>query len=151
MFPEMEARGNECYRKRMTAITYCGGCLCGAVRYAAAGEAHNLCYCHCESCRRATGAAYAAWATFERARFRITSGELREYRSSARVLRGFCAACGSSLTYRSEARPAEIDLTLVTLDAPARLVPQMHVWVGDKLPWVALGDGLPQYPGGAAP
>ena len=136
----------------MSAPLYCGGCLCGAVRYRADGAAHNLCYCHCESCRRATGAAWAAWATFERAHFRVTRGELREYRSSARVLRGFCAACGSSLTYRSEARPAEIDVTLVTLDEPAQLSPQMHVWVADKLPWVLISDELPQHPaGGGAP
>jgi hypothetical protein len=70
---------------------------------------------------------------------------MREYRSSARVLRGFCAACGSSLTYRSETRPTEIDVTLVTLDEPTRLAPQMHIWVADKLPWVVLADGLPQH------
>jgi hypothetical protein len=128
-----------------TGTVYGGGCLCGAVRYEAGGAAHNLCYCHCESCRRATGAAFAAWATFERAHFHLSRGEMHEYRSSARVLRGFCAACGSSLTYRSETRPTEIDVTLVTLDEPTRLAPQMHVWVADKLPWVVLADGLPQH------
>jgi hypothetical protein len=133
----------------MAATPYRGGCLCGAVRYEATGSARNLCYCHCESCRRAAGAASVPWATFERARFRITRGELTEYRSSAPVLRGFCALCGGSLTYRNEARAAEIDVILVTLDEPAQLAPQMHVWVADKLPWVLIADGLPQHSGGA--
>ena len=89
------------------------------------------------------------WGTFERAGFRITAGRLSEYRSSARVLRGFCAACGTALTFRNEARAAEIDVTLGSLDEPTPLAPQMHVWVADKLPWVTIADALPQHLGGA--
>jgi hypothetical protein len=134
----------------MAQATYSGGCLCGGVRYQASGAVSNLCYCHCSSCRRATGAPMVPWGTFARERFRVTRGTLSEYRSSPPVLRGFCAACGSSLTYRNEERPAEIDVALVTLDEPARLVPQMHVWVSDRLPWLAISDGLPQFPQGSA-
>jgi hypothetical protein len=129
----------------MSVAAYPGGCLCGAVRYEAAGTARNPCYCHCTSCRRAAGAHCVAWATFERARLRLLRGELREYRSSAGVLRGFCAVCGTSLTYRDEARDADIDVTLASLDEPARLAPQMHVWAREKLPWVVIEDGLPQH------
>src|SRR5579862_3649079 len=128
---------------------YLGGRLCGAVRYAAAGEASHLCFCHCASCRRAVGSPGVPWATFARRGFRVTHGRLAEYRSSARVLRGFCAACGSSLTYRNEARDAEIDVTLASLDEPTRLAPQQHVWVADALPWQELADGRRQFPHGA--
>jgi len=149
MFPEMERRGNECYGTRMSEAPYTGGCLCGAVRYRAAGSARDPCYCHCASCRRAAGAPSVALATFERAHFQLLRGELSAYRSSARRLRGFCAACGTSLTFQSDDRPTEIDVTLGTLDEPTRLAPQMHVWVEDKLPWVMIADALPQWPRGA--
>jgi hypothetical protein len=129
----------------MGNISVSGGCLCGAVRYELAGAPTTLCVCHCESCRRAVGAAAVPWGTFALASFRLTRGELAEYRSSAAVTRGFCGRCGSSLTYRHEARPAEIDVTLATLDEPARFAPQIHVWVGDRLPWDLIGDGLPQF------
>lgn len=132
----------------MTQPTYTGGCLCGAVRYRATGALRNLCYCHCESCRRAAGSASVPWGTLERSAFRLERGTLAEYRSSARVTRGFCAQCGTSLTYRNDARPAEIDVTLATLDEPAALAPQMHVWVGEKLSWVRIADGLPQHQDG---
>ena len=132
----------------MNALRYVGGCLCGSVRYEVSGAASNLCYCHCSSCRRASGAPMVAWGTFARERFRLTRGELREFRSSAAVLRGFCAHCGSVLTYRHEARDTEIDVTLATLDEPAGLAPEMHVWVSEKLPWVPLADQLPQYAAG---
>jgi hypothetical protein len=127
---------------------YTGRCLCGALRYAVSGPAGNPCYCYCNSCRRASGAPMVAWATFARERFRIVQGTLTEYRSSAAVLRGFCAACGGALTYRHESRGTEIDVTLATLDEPGILAPRMHVWVADKLPWVTISDGLPQLAGG---
>jgi hypothetical protein len=132
----------------MSTPAYAGGCLCGAVRYLATGVPRNLCFCHCTSCRRAAGSPSVPWGTFERAGFRITAGRLSEYRSSARVLRGFCAACGTALTFRNEGRDAEIDVTLGSLDEPTPLAPQMHVWVADKLPWVRIADALPQHLGG---
>ncbi len=133
----------------MSETVYAGGCLCGAVRYAAAGTPWNLCYCHCESCRRAAGAASVPWGTFVRAGFRVSHGALAEYRSSAHVVRGFCSACGTALTYRNEERPGEIDVTLPTLDEAGRFAPAMHVWVAEKLPWVLIADGLPQHAHGA--
>jgi hypothetical protein len=129
----------------MSEPRYSGGCLCGAVRYEASGPAANLCYCHCNTCRRAAGAPLVAWCTFARRAWRVTRGTLTEYRSSPQVLRGFCAACGGALTYRHDTRAEEIDVTLASLDEPAALAPQMHVWVGDKLPWLAITDGLPQF------
>lgn len=129
---------------------YTGGCLCGAVGYEASGSPRTLCYCHCESCRRAAGSPAVAWGTFERGSFRVTRGTLAEFCSSKPVVRGFCASCGSCLTYRHEARPDEIDVTLATLDDARQLAPRMHVWVADKLPWVRIDDGLPQFPGTAS-
>ena len=129
----------------MTESVYAGGCLCGAVRYEITGAVSNPCFCHCATCRRATGAPMVPWGTFVREAMRVTRGRLSEYRSSAQVWRGFCARCGTSLTYRHEARPAEIDVTLATLDDPTRLAPAMHVWVKDRLPWMSIGDSLPRH------
>jgi len=129
----------------MTTSLHAGGCLCGSVRYSAGGAVINLCYCHCNSCRRATGAMMVAWGTFAVAEFAIVRGRLSHYRSSPQVVRGFCADCGGVLTYRHDARPEEIDVTLASLDDPAGLAPQSHIWVEDKVPWVAITDALPQF------
>jgi hypothetical protein len=135
----------------MSEARYTGGCICAAVRYQLAGTGTNLCYCHCTSCRRAVGAPAVPWGTFARGAFSLTHGRLAEYRSSPPVLRGFCAQCGTALTYRHERRPAEIDVTLASLDDASALAPTMHVWVGEKLPWESLGDGLPQFARGLPP
>jgi hypothetical protein len=124
---------------------YVGGCLCGSVRYEATGPATELCTCHCASCRRATGGLAVPWATFQAKQFTVTGGQLAEYRSSPEVRRGFCASCGTSLTYRHLGRVEEIDVALTTLDAPNVLVPESHIWVEDKLSWETIADGLPQF------
>jgi hypothetical protein len=86
-----------------------------------------------------------AWGTFDRDAFSITRGKLTEYSSSPEVVRGFCNLCGTSLTYRHQRRPDDIDVTLVTLDDPAVLAPEFHLWVQDKLSWVRIDDALPQF------
>jgi hypothetical protein len=126
-------------------VAHAGGCICGAVRYAVQGAASLLFFCHCTSCRRSAGAMMVAWGTFESANFRITDGNPGEVATSPGVTRGHCQRCGTSLTYQHSDRAGEIDVTLATLDDPTRLRPSMHIWVEDKLPWVKIGDDLPQY------
>jgi hypothetical protein len=129
----------------MEADVFEGGCLCGAVRFRAAGAPRNACVCHCRSCRGASGAPFVAWATFPVDGFEVTRGELRFHRSSPPVLRGFCARCGSALTYAHDKRPGELDVSTALLDDPGRIPPEFHIMVSHKLPWVVLADGLPQY------
>lgn len=127
------------------AETYSGRCFCGTVRFTVTEPIRYRCYCHCESCRRAIGATPVAWGTVNASDFRILSGEVSVHRSSSQVERGFCSVCGTSLTYRHERRPGDVDFTLGSLDDATRFDPQMHIWVGDKLPWVHIDDGRPQF------
>lgn len=129
----------------MAGTSFGGQCFCGSIRYEIAGPSKYQCFCHCDSCRRAAGAPYVAWATFVRDKFHIVRGQLSEHRSSQHALRGSCGNCGTSLTYCHDRRSDDIDVTLVTLDDPSVLVPKSHIWVEDKLPYVNIQDGLPQF------
>ncbi len=122
-----------------------GGCLCGTVRYRVRGGGRNLAFCHCRSCRLASGAPFVAWGTWDDAAFEVAAGELRECRSSELVTRGFCALCGSTITYRHAGREGELDVTLATLDDPNALTPTCHIYTSHKLSWVRLEDGLAQF------
>ncbi|HEY1427039.1 MAG TPA: GFA family protein [Caulobacteraceae bacterium] len=124
-----------------------GGCFCGAVRYRASAAPTTSLICHCRSCRRAAAAPAAPWVTFERAAFALTAGELSLFRSSPPVRRGFCARCGTPLTYEHDERPGEIDVTTASLDDPEALPPTYHIQLGDDLSWLKFGDGLPAYRG----
>jgi hypothetical protein len=122
-----------------------GGCLCGAVRYEAVGEALNTRICHCRFCQLATGAPYFARALFPRAAVTIT-GRTDAYPTSPRIMRLFCPSCGTRLFAEPTDLPARIGVALATLDEPNRLAPECHIFVSRKLAWVVIGDDLPQYP-----
>jgi hypothetical protein len=124
---------------------YWGGCLCGAVRLALETEPMYACHCHCHSCQKAAGAPFVTWATFSDRGLSVATGRIAEYRSSPGVTRGFCAACGTALTYARVDRPGEIDITVASLDEPGRISPLSHIWLEDKAPWLVIGDELPQF------
>ena len=126
-------------------MTSGGGCLCGAVRYTILSAPSFVCVCHCESCRRASGAPMVAWATFEKEYVNLPRAGVQRVASSSGVLRGHCPRCGTSLTYENARRPGEIDMTLASMDDPAAFTPSAHIWVLEKLPWVTLAGGLRQY------
>lgn len=123
-----------------------GGCLCGALRFEARGKPLWIAHCHCRSCRHHTGSAFATFAGYREAQFRILKGRLGSYASSPGVTRSFCGACGTPLTYRAERYPGEVHVYLGTLDRPEDFEPKAHVHVGEQLPWLHLDDGLPRFP-----
>jgi len=129
----------------MNKSIHSGRCFCGQLQFKVAGPAKFACFCHCESCRRAAGAAYVPWATFEKATFVVTDGNMSEHCSSPQATRGLCSHCGTSISYEHNDRKGQIDINLTSFDDPAGFSPSAHIWVDDKLPWVSIDDDLPQY------
>jgi hypothetical protein len=124
-----------------------GGCYCGDIRYEASGAPFQETVCHCSICRRTAGAPMVAWFTVARAQFRLLRSTPREFRSP-QAMRTFCPRCGTQLTFAHDDFPDEIDVTTASLDDPNAMPPREHIYVGTKLDWIKLDDGLPQYRGG---
>jgi len=122
-----------------------GGCLCGELRYRAARTTEVPAFCHCRTCRKASGAPVVAWITVAREEFAFTRGQPRSYRSSDHVVRTFCPSCGTSLTYANDKYPLALDVTTASLDEPERFPPSDHVWFSHAIPWLQLGDDLPRH------
>ncbi len=125
--------------------TTTGGCLCGAVRYSVLGRPRSTSLCHCVSCRRSIGGPSLAWAIFDEDKVTIERGTLAVYESSPGVERGFCACCGTSLTYRRANRPGLFDVTTASLDDPEVFPPSKEIWCEERLSWVAANPALPQF------
>ena len=125
-----------------------GSCLCGNVRYELTGELGDFGYCHCTSCRKASGSAHAANAPVARSCFTLTSGSdtLREFESSPGKFRAFCSRCGSPIYAYLTASPETLRIRLGSLDTPFTKQPQAHTWVSDKATWEPIPDDLPQFP-----
>lgn len=128
-----------------------GGCFCGQIRYELLNAPFSSLTCHCVDCRRISGAPFVAWLTVRENEFRIVRGEPETIASSEAVVRTFCGHCGTQLTYRHAKHADEVDVAAGTLDDPAAVPPTFHTWVSQKLPWIALSDGLPRYERGAPP
>ncbi len=81
---------------------------------------------------------------FERSRVTL-SGPISRFTSSPGVSRGFCAGCGTSISYENVRWPGDIHLMMGAFDAPERLAPAFHIFAGEHLPWLRLADDLPRY------
>jgi hypothetical protein len=135
----------------MGAANFTGGCQCGAVRYAVDGDPAVVAICHCRMCQKAVGSVVWPFFTVPRAALTWSRGRPTLYRSSAAAQRGFCALCGTPLTFEPDGEET-IDIGIGTLDDPAALKPTAQYWAGAAVPWfgelaalptAGLGDKLP--------
>ena len=108
-----------------------GGCLCGGVRYEISGELSEICFCHCQMCRRLHGTPFGSYAAVHPQQRRYTSGEelITRYQSSAEAVRIFCSRCGSKLAFENSETPDEIWITVGTFDDD----PGIHTIMKDVL------------------
>jgi hypothetical protein len=122
-----------------------GRCLCGAVRFIARGEPTEVSWCHCQSCRRHTGAPASAFVAFRRDAYAVTEGEITKFNSSPGRLRGFCARCGSTMTCEGEALPEiQFHIGTFTHEDASRLRPTKQFFAEERLPWVHPTDDPPR-------
>lgn len=129
----------------MTETLHRGGCLCGAIRFRATGEPVRTSICYCTQCRRQTGSAMPAFATFPATAVEVQQGKPAGYSASSRAVRQFCPACGSALFWR-EHGGSEVDVFLGALDAPQRLPPPARqIWTRHRMPWVAGVAAIPAF------
>ena len=125
--------------------TMTGGCACGRVRYSAEIENDEAYLCHCRMCQRATGGVSVAFKNVKKAVVRWER-EPDYYESSPIARRGYCAACGTSLTFEyADGESENLDLTIASFDDPSPFRPVHHFGVESMhRAWLDTG-GLPEY------
>lgn len=131
----------------MTTEKYEGGCLCGKIRYVLDGKPVWIGYCHCKSCRRATGAAAVTHVGANLSDVAFVKGCVKIYESMPGVRRGFCCDCGTPLTYDSERYESYMQMYIGTFDEPERLTPLAHVNCSERISWFNTEDQLPRFVG----
>lgn len=124
-----------------------GHCLCGQVTFEFDGPPIWCGHCHCESCRRATASPFTTWVGVRRSACRFTGAKPVVRQSSPGARRSFCGTCGSPISFEGDRWPDETHLYAALLEHPEQAQPRFHVYVAEKLPWITLADGLPQYQG----
>jgi hypothetical protein len=125
-----------------------GGCACGAVRYRLTSDPLFTHCCHCLNCQRQTGSAFVINLLIEADRVELLAGDPQPVdvpRDGGRTQTIWrCPAC--QIAVFSEYTRAEVRFVRGgTLDDPAAVAPDVHIYTRSKLPWVALPDSVPAF------
>jgi hypothetical protein len=131
---------------------YTGGCLCGALRYAADGEPRFAGHCYCGDCRKASGSGFIPFMGFPASAVQF-SGQTRKFVSkSARggdAVRNSCPVC-SSLVFGGEiGKDDSFTIYAGSLDDPSSFHPTIAIFVRNRPAWAIIPpdlkifDGLP--------
>jgi len=119
-------------RPPIPAPPYHGACLCGAVRYRVDARPLTITACHCDACKKMSGATNLLVFTVPKGGFEHLSGELLRYRRTAASGNQsdvvHCAVCGTRLWHEPQAFPV-MTVTAGTLDDPSWVVPASEIWV----------------------
>ena len=117
----------------MTAGPVSGGCQCGAVRFAVGGLGRAS-ICHCRMCQKAFGGFCGPLVTGLGVEW--TRGGPARFASSNLVSRGFCAACGTPLTFEWQGGDVPVNVAISTFDDPSDITPVIQVGIEGLQPWV---------------
>lgn len=127
-----------------------GGCGCGHVRYRIEGEPIFVNNCHCRQCQHQTGSTSVVNAFIEADNFELLSGGLTRHAlkggsGGAHVI-SRCGQCGVAIS-SEYARFGSLGLGIRagTLDEPGSVTPSAVVFTAERMPWVALPEGIPQF------
>jgi len=127
------------------SILHTGGCLCGALRYEAAGEPVYAGYCCCADCRKASGSGFIPFMGFAATQIRV-AGETRQFRSPAfnggESVRNFCPVCGGLVFGGVLGESESHTIYAGSLDDPSGFKPTMAIFNCRRPDWAVLPEGL---------
>jgi hypothetical protein len=128
-----------------------GGCACGHVRYRLLSPPMFVHCCHCTSCQTETGSAFVINALIEPDRVELIEGSPESVLTPSESGKGQaiwrCPECRIALWSNYGGAGDLVRFVRVgTLDEPARLPPDIHIFTRSKLPWVGLPEGVPAVP-----
>jgi hypothetical protein len=125
-----------------------GGCACGAVRYRLTSDPLFVHCCHCLNCQRQTGSAFVINVLIEADRVEVLEGEpqlVAVPRSGGKKQKIWrCPICQIAVFSQYTRRQIRF-VRAGTLDDPAAVEPDVHIFTRSKLPWVTLPESVPAF------
>ena len=131
-----------------TQERHTGGCLCGAIRYAAEGDPLYSGFCYCADCRKASGSGFIPFMGFASTAVRF-SGQTRIFKSkSARgsdSVRNFCTVCGGLVFGGEVGIDERFTIYAGSLDDPSLFHPRIAIFTLGRPAWAAIPPQLQVY------
>ena len=116
-----------------------GGCQCGAVRFRVTGLGRAS-ICYCRMCQKAFGNMGAPLVAVTGLTW--TRGQPAHFQSSNIARRGFCAACGTPLSFEDNG----VELAICAFDDASAIAPEVQLARKTKPAWVDHLASLPPRP-----
>lgn len=133
----------------MSETTLTGSCLCGAVKYAATGDAKRFFHCHCSRCRKSTGTGHASNLFLQPGTLTWLQGadQIRSFKppEAVRFANHFCGTCGSRVPRQAPGSDIVI-IPAGSLDVEAPIKPQARIFQDSRSAWSCGGETLPAFP-----
>ena len=127
-------------------VKFTGGCLCGTIRYAVNAEPQRIHNCHCDTCRKVTGSAFATNIFVAENDIVITQGKPNSFShiadSGNTVVKEFCSNCGSQLFGHGAGRPGVKNIKVGSIDDASFVQPIANLYVKRALPFTLIDSSL---------
>jgi hypothetical protein len=126
-----------------------GGCLCGAVRYEAAGAPAYMGFCYCADCRKASGSGFIPFMGFAAGAVKV-SGPTLQFRSQGlrgEAVRNSCPLCGGLVFGGGAHAEDSHNIYAGSLDDPSRFVPTVAIFAASRPDWAPMPPGLKVFDG----
>lgn len=126
-----------------------GGCAYGAVRYRLEAPPLFVHCCHCRDCQRQTGSAFVLNALIETNRVSREAGTTEAVpvptdSGQPHVIHR-CPTCRTAVWSHYGGLATLCFVRIGTLDEPAALPPDVHIYTRSKLPWITLPASVPAF------
>jgi len=126
-----------------------GGCACGEMRYQLQASPMFVHCCHCLNCQKHTGSAFVINLLIEAShveRLRGTPEPVEMPPNGGTPNQIFrCPTCRVAVWSVYGGRSAILFVRGGTLDRPAAVAPDVHIYTRSKLPWVRLPESVPAF------
>jgi hypothetical protein len=127
-----------------------GSCFCNAVQFKVSGAPKSVVNCHCNFCRKHSGAAFSTYVAVPEEALEITAGAdfLATFQFAEDAHKHFCKQCGSPIFNKNARYPGLGIIYLGAIAEPARFVPTANIYCESQLAWVPAIAELRAFPQG---
>jgi len=127
---------------------FSGSCMCGNIKFEADGDPTFSGNCHCEDCRKSSGAAYSTFVFMNKEDVKLT-GKTSSYQHTADsgnvLTKHFCGQCGSPSYTENELRPTMIGIRAGIIAEHDVVKPGANVYAGNKIESTPLDPDIPAF------
>ncbi len=125
-----------------------GSCRCGKVSYTTSADPVFVGVCHCKTCQKSTGSAFATVVAVPTEGLTVTGTTTRfddTGDTGQPTHRDFCPACGSTVTQSADVMAGITMLPVGSLEDPASVNPAMQIYCDSAMSWAPI-TGMQSFP-----